>query len=486
MTSIIESHAGLIFQFAIRLREVDPPVWRRIQVPSTFSFWDLHVAVQDAMGWLDYHLHSFAVTDPHTRQTLKIGIPLDDGVQIQPGWEFRIADVFTLESPRAEYEYDFGDGWLHDIVLESVEPRRPGVIYPRCLDGARACPPEDVGGPWGYAEFLQAISDPDDEQYREYLDWIGGSFNPESFDPSQVAFDDPELRWEQAFGQECRAAPAPVDFQGLTPREVHELLYIPLGSPASPLRIQTDLPDEAFAPAIFPRDCRRYLSLLREWQPLKLTQSGSLPRRLVTELWTSGVLSEDNAWYTDTPPRNAGDSPYLTTIDVVTRNCHLTRKQHGKLLLTRRAASFLDRQPAGMLYRHLFEHYVHQFNWAYLDMMPPSWIVQGGAGFLLYLLRCHGHVAHPASFYADCFLNAFPAGVRDFGTPTWTSPEKLFADAFALRALRHFAARFGLVELSESETPLTTPSNALVQATPLFYQLVHWRADDEADSPAGE
>jgi hypothetical protein len=84
------------------------------------------------------------------------------------------------------YEYDFGDGWEHEILLEKVLRPDPAVQYPRCLGGARACPPEDCGGAGGYADFLQAISDPDHEEHDEYLDWIGGEFDPEEFELDEV------------------------------------------------------------------------------------------------------------------------------------------------------------------------------------------------------------------------------------------------------------------------------------------------------------
>ena len=87
------------------------------------------------------------------------------------------------------YEYDFGDGWEHEVVLEKVLARDSTAKYPRCLGGARACPPEDCGGPGGYINFLGAISDPEHEEHDEYLDWIGGEFDPDKFDPAEFETD---------------------------------------------------------------------------------------------------------------------------------------------------------------------------------------------------------------------------------------------------------------------------------------------------------
>lgn len=191
-----------VYQFKITLKGTKPPIWRRIQVPETYTFWDLHVAIQDAMGWEDYHLHEFVFTLPIMNIKVRIGIPMEDDFDetILPDWDQKIADYFSSETPKAEYTYDFGDGWQHDIILEKILPREGGVIYPRCVDGKRACPPEDCGGIGGYAEFLEAIGDPANERHEDMLDWVGGSFDPEDFNPSEVKFDDPAKRFKIAFG----------------------------------------------------------------------------------------------------------------------------------------------------------------------------------------------------------------------------------------------------------------------------------------------
>ena len=191
-----------VYQFKITLKGTKPPIWRRIQVPEMYTFWDLHVAIQDAMGWEDYHLHEFVFTLPIMNIKVRIGIPMKDDFDetILPDWDQKIADYFSSETPKAEYTYDFGDGWQHDIILEKILPRETGVIYPRCVDGKRACPPEDCGGIGGYAEFLEAIGDPANERHEDMLDWVGGKFDPEDFNPSEVKFDDPAKRFKIAFG----------------------------------------------------------------------------------------------------------------------------------------------------------------------------------------------------------------------------------------------------------------------------------------------
>jgi hypothetical protein len=193
------------FQFKVTLQDVAPPVWRRIEVPATYSFWDLHVAVQDAMGWQDYHLHAFRIRNRRTGGTDAIGIPDPDGFVDEPdflaGWEIPLTAYFTDAGDRAEYEYDFGDGWIHDVVLEGIGDRQAKAKYPRCTAGARACPPEDSGGPHGYADLLATLADPSHEEHENVADWLGGAFDPESFDPARVRFDDPKKRWRTAFAE---------------------------------------------------------------------------------------------------------------------------------------------------------------------------------------------------------------------------------------------------------------------------------------------
>jgi hypothetical protein len=194
-----------IFQFKITLNEISPTIWRRIQVPGDYSFWDLHVAIQDVMGWLDYHLHEFELKHPDSQTTVRIGIPDEDfdwSRETLAGWVVAIADYFTEANRTAVYTYDFGDSWVHQIELERIDSRSPQKKYPLCIGGERACPPEDVGGVWGYESFLEIIQDPEHEEYEEMLAWVGGEFDPGSFDPNEVRFDDPRERWNMSFGEE--------------------------------------------------------------------------------------------------------------------------------------------------------------------------------------------------------------------------------------------------------------------------------------------
>lgn len=187
-----------MIQFRIELLEVDPPVWRRIQVPEDYTLWDLHVAIQDSMGWLDCHLHAFRVVGSE----VTFGIPDGDGddpFDTKPDWEAKVQDVFSFRNRVGMYDYDFGDGWTHLVLFEGFKPREEGVRYPRCLAGARRCPPEDCGGPERYGELLIALQDVSHPEHESLLEWVGGAFDPEDFDANAVSFDDPKQRWDKAF-----------------------------------------------------------------------------------------------------------------------------------------------------------------------------------------------------------------------------------------------------------------------------------------------
>ena len=192
-----------ILQLRIDLAGADPSIWRRIQVPADYSFWDLHVAIQSAFGWNDTHLHEFQVPGGRWPERL-FGIPDGDFAiadrPTQPGWEHRIADFLTPQSPRIRYLYDFGDIWLHEVILEKCGQAEPGKRYPRCVAGARAAPPDDSGGVHGYAHLLSVLANPADEDHEAMQEWIRGvrgkrgRFDPNAFDEQTVRFASPGPR----------------------------------------------------------------------------------------------------------------------------------------------------------------------------------------------------------------------------------------------------------------------------------------------------
>ncbi|HYU65927.1 MAG TPA: plasmid pRiA4b ORF-3 family protein [Jatrophihabitantaceae bacterium] len=168
-------------QLKITLVDVKPPMWRRITVPASITLPQLHAAIQTAMGWTDSHLHEFDIGAD------RYGEPDPDWPpDMLPEAGIRLLDKVG-EGGRIRYVYDFGDDWRHDVLIEKVLP--VGAEVPVCLAGRRACPPEDVGGPWGYADFLDAYDDPAHPRHDEMRDWAGARFDPERFDAAEVTAD---------------------------------------------------------------------------------------------------------------------------------------------------------------------------------------------------------------------------------------------------------------------------------------------------------
>jgi hypothetical protein len=174
-----------LYQFKITLLESKPPIWRRIQVKDS-TLDKLHERIQTAMGWTNSHLHQFEIDEE------RYGDPelLDDGFEdfeCVDSTVTKISKIVPEDGKRFRflYEYDFGDGWEHDVLFEGCLKAEKGDRYPLCLEGERNCPPEDVGGVWGYAEFLEAIGDPKHEEHDRMLEWAG-EFDPEEFDAGKA------------------------------------------------------------------------------------------------------------------------------------------------------------------------------------------------------------------------------------------------------------------------------------------------------------
>jgi len=171
------------YQLKVTLRYSSPTIWRRAQVTGDTTFEKLHRILQIVMPWTNSHLHHFILGKNRF-------VPLDmfDEVEEEDQDEGQVTlrDVAPRPKTKLIYEYDFGDSWEHEIVVEKILPRQPGVHYPICLRGARACPPEDCGGIAGYYNMLQAIQDPQHPEHEDLEEWLGEDFDPQAFDLDKV------------------------------------------------------------------------------------------------------------------------------------------------------------------------------------------------------------------------------------------------------------------------------------------------------------
>jgi hypothetical protein len=176
-----EMSVSPVYELKIVLEGSSPPIWRRLQVPALATFEELHHVIQIAMGWDDQHLHQFRVGSK------RIGVPRSSRFgSTTDERHTRLYRVLAREGDSLAYEYDFGDGWCHEVTLEGIHRPESEVVPIVCLGGARACPPEDSGGIWGYQDFLDAFDDSAHPHHERAVEWLGDDFDPEAFDCDRV------------------------------------------------------------------------------------------------------------------------------------------------------------------------------------------------------------------------------------------------------------------------------------------------------------
>jgi Plasmid pRiA4b ORF-3-like protein len=176
-----------LYQFKITLRHIRPIIWRRIQVKNC-SLDRLHEHIQTAMGWTNSHLHHFQIAGTYYGDPMLMEESFDE-MNYQDSTTAKIKDVLPRGGKRFvfEYEYDFGDSWSHEVLFEGCLRAEAGGRYPLCVEGERACPPEDIGGASGFQEFLEDLTDPKSEEERaDLIDWVGGVFDPGAFDAAKT------------------------------------------------------------------------------------------------------------------------------------------------------------------------------------------------------------------------------------------------------------------------------------------------------------
>jgi hypothetical protein len=176
-----------LLQIKISLKGSDPLIWRRIQIPSRLTLKKLHEILQIVMGWRNAHLHQFVVLDKrYSEPDFEIGEYDEEGDEpVGDTSRFKISDI-AKKVETFEYQYDFGDGWCHELQIEKILEEDDRVSYPICIGGEQACPPEDCGGLGGYYNFLSELSNPNDPEHDSSLRWVGGYFDPKAFDPNHI------------------------------------------------------------------------------------------------------------------------------------------------------------------------------------------------------------------------------------------------------------------------------------------------------------
>ena len=180
-----KSVASTVHQLKITLTEVKPPIWRRIEVKDC-TLAELHEILQVSMGWQECHLHLFKIGSEHYGDPDQWPKEFEDDADTLNEGNAKLSQLLANGVKKFLYTYDMGDCWDHAVLIEKTFPAEPGVKYPRCSGGQRACPPEDCGGAPGYQNFLEAVRDPGHEEHDAMLEWVGGSFDAEAFDLAAV------------------------------------------------------------------------------------------------------------------------------------------------------------------------------------------------------------------------------------------------------------------------------------------------------------
>jgi hypothetical protein len=174
----------MTYQIKVTLNGSKPPIWRRLLVPESISLGDLHVVLQVSFGWTDSHLHQFIAKGKFYGQP-----DPEFGVNAINESRVSLGEVLAAAKDAMVYEYDFGDCWEHKIVLEKILANSEESSKPSCIAGSRACPPEDCGGVWGYANLMETIADPSHPDHEEMIEWLGDDFDPEYFDLAEINED---------------------------------------------------------------------------------------------------------------------------------------------------------------------------------------------------------------------------------------------------------------------------------------------------------
>ena len=216
----------LTYQLKVTLLETEPPIWRRMIVPGDTTLARLDRIIQAAMGWTNSHLHMF------TAGGVLYAEPSPEwGVEVRDEGRVRLANVAREEGEAFVYEYDLGDSWRHQVLVEAVILEAGEARGPRCLGGERACPPEDSGGVGGYYEKLLTLQDPDNDEYEETKVWVesmtGGPFDPDAFDLAAANKAIEALRFRRRRGQplprQCRSISPPASVPAVEPETVASL-----------------------------------------------------------------------------------------------------------------------------------------------------------------------------------------------------------------------------------------------------------------------
>lgn len=203
MTSVSKTTAekgnAPIYHLNVVLLDSEPPIWRRLQVPGDAKLDWLHAVLQIAIGWTNSHLHQFRTGENCYSDTRNNFAEFEGDSKTLEESKFTLQQIASREQDAFGYDYDFGDSWEHEITVEKIlPPDAAASMTARCLDGARACPPEDCGGVWGYSDLLEILKNRKHPEHKSMKEWLGRAFDPEAFDVEKTNLWLRKLKWPHA------------------------------------------------------------------------------------------------------------------------------------------------------------------------------------------------------------------------------------------------------------------------------------------------
>ena len=453
------------YQLKVTLSGAKPPIWRRLLVEPGTTLQDLHRIIQVAMRWQASHLHLFQAEDG----TL-IGDPAEDFdgmMNFQDEAVVPVSAVLLREGQALHYEYDFGDGWEHQIVLEKITSlAADNETLPRCVKAVRQCPPEDVGGLHGFYEFLEAMEDMAHPEHIAVREWCGEWFEPDFVDLEQINADLAER--DDWFPEDPEhGAPPPSDFQGLSPTRVHELLENPLNCPSvfNPL-FNAESVKELLETAPFIRMARVLVEAMKG-KGIRLTGKGNLPLKHVKAMVEAGGESMVAPMARYSPIRSEEHVLAVILTRVLLEIAGYTKKQKGVLSLKKTAETRLEKKGWLTVYRDLLSTALTRLSWASMDHYEGLEGIQYTAPFCFWLLSEKGDEWRPVDEYLGDMLKAFPRLPLAAYPVVYMSDEEQARSALRSRMLTLFQL-LGLIELDPEHARLRDEGEQRMRRTGLF------------------
>lgn len=456
-----------LYQLKVTLTGTRPPIWRRLLVEPGTTLQDLHRIIQLAMGWQVSHLHLFQTRDGRIFGDLAED---EDGfLDFLDESAVAVSSLLTTEGQALKYEYDFGDSWEHEVKLERILPGGDeSEPLPRCIKAERQCPPEDVGGLPGFYDFLEAMEDAAHPEHVAVREWRGGEwFEPEYVDLNQINED--LIRRHALFAEyEYDEAPmAAVDFCGLSPNQMHELLQNPFNCPSvfRPL-FNAEAVNQVLDTAPIIRMAKVLVAAM-EGKGIRLTGKGNLPLKHVQAMIQAGDEEIVFPLAGFAKPRSEEEVMAVHLTRLLLELVGFTKKQKGCLLLKKTAETRLAKKGWLTFYQDLFSAAMTQLNWAWIDNGEGLAEVQYVGPFCFWLLSEKGGTWQPVSEYLNDMLRAFPQLLQTAHPSPYITEEEQVLSALNYRMLKLYRM-LGLIELNPEHTLFMKEGQQMIRRTALF------------------